>query len=54
MLPSCGAGRKLRFLLAHASIVDEPFEEPEQPELTIETEGQDVSAAVAAVRGLVE
>jgi bifunctional enzyme CysN/CysC len=34
--------------------VDEPFEAPEQPELTIETEGQDVSAAVAAVRGLVE
>ncbi|MEX2442990.1 MAG: sulfate adenylyltransferase subunit CysN [Alkalispirochaeta sp.] len=33
--------------------VDEPFEEPDQPELTIETEGQDVSAAVAAVRGLV-
>ena len=34
--------------------VDEPFEEPEQPELTIETEGQDVSAAVAVVRAILK
>ena len=34
--------------------VDEPFEAPEAPALTIQTEGQDVSAAVKLVRGLVE
>jgi bifunctional enzyme CysN/CysC len=33
--------------------VDEPFEEPEQPELTIETEEQDLTAAVKLVRRLV-